>query len=145
MDTTTDTIRDPQGAGSLSRDLCFELLDPVLNDNDVVGRPCLQRPNHQEPLAIRRHRILRGVSGRFVSGGGKEYCRAPDRERQIGIYPHYHEIARRVAIKQFCPTMRPDWLRSAARRNLPLARARIRKLRYIDLVPSALVGRVRQP
>src|SRR5437868_6083517 len=145
MDTTTDTSRDPQGAGSLPRELRFELLEPVFNDDQLVGRAGLQWPDHQEPLVIRGHRVLWGESVRFVSGSGKECCRAPDRELQIGIYPSCHEIAGSITVEQLRSAMGPDRLRSAASGNFPLDRARIRELAYINLVPSALVGGVRQP
>src|SRR5438876_9291764 len=145
MDTTTDTIRDPQGAGSLPRELCFELLEPVFDDNDVVGRTAPDRPNHQEPAVVRGHRILLGKSAGCVSRSLKEYRRAPDCEGRIGINFDCHEVAGRVAIEQLRTAMGPERLRAATGRNGPLPRTRVRKGHYVDLVLPALVGAVGQP
>src|SRR5438105_14793027 len=85
MDTTTDTSLDPQGAGSLPRELCFELLEPVFNDDQLVGRAGLQWPNHQEAPVVWGHGVLRVKSEGCESRGRKEYRSAAERECRTGI------------------------------------------------------------
>src|SRR5882724_12902991 len=80
-----------------------ELLEPILNDDQLVGRAGFQRPNHQEALVVRGHGVLRVESEGCESRGRKEYRSAAERECRTGIYLYCHKVARGVAIEQLAP------------------------------------------
>src|SRR2546421_7316743 len=75
-----------------------ELLEPILDDDQFVGRAGLQRPNHQEALVVRGHGVLRVKSEGCESRGRKEYRSAAERECRTGIYLYCQKVARGVAI-----------------------------------------------
>jgi hypothetical protein len=52
MDTTTDTIAIPSKRGGSLPQLRLELLEPILNDDQLVGRVSRYRPNHQEAPVV---------------------------------------------------------------------------------------------
>src|SRR5205823_269942 len=123
----------------------LELLEPVLNDDQLVGRAGLQRPNHKEAPVVRGHSVLWGKSERRESGSRKKCCSTAERECRTGIYLDRNEVPRGVAIEQLGPAMGPDRLRTAARRDLPLPRASVWKWDHVDLVLAGFVREVSQP
>src|SRR2546423_15510904 len=125
--------------------LRLQFLEPVLNDDQLVGRAGLQRPNHKEAPVVRGHSVLWGKSERVESRSRKKRCSTAERKCRTGIYLDRHEVPRGVAIEQLAPAMGPERLRTAARRDLPLSRASVWKWDYIDLVLAGLVRDVRQP
>src|ERR1700694_1328057 len=92
--------------------LPIQLLEPVLDDDQLVGRARRHRPDHQETLGVRCHIILwaQQVEGRTEFPSRKKDRRAAERERRLSPYLDGNEVAGRVPVEQFAPAMSPDRL-----------------------------------
>jgi hypothetical protein len=146
MDTTTDTIRDPQANVSVHfRDFALSSSNQFSTTMRLSGVPVASGRIIKEPPIVWRHSILRIQLVGGESRGRKECCGATQRECRISLYHDRHQIPGAVAVEQLSPAMGPERFRSAVRRDRPLCGARVWEWYDVNLKLTGLIRGVCQP